>query len=503
MKRNQVKWGVVLSYLLIGLNAIYGLLITPYVLGCLGEGEYGVYKTVSSLSASLMVLDLGIGGTVMRYVAAYRSSKEDERIPNFIAMNLVQAAVLCGVILAAAALVFQGIEPTYSSAFSSGQIQKAEKLFVILVGNMVLHVFENVFNGVITGYNRFLFGNGIKVLRLLARIVLIYMILPRIADAVALVWIDVSVTILFFLAEIVYCTCALKLRIRLTQWEKETFFDAGKYTGLMFLTSVAAQVNSNLDNVIIGAFCGPEKVAVYSVGLVIFGVFMSLSTAVSGVLLPTVTDILQGDKAEQELYKLIVRAGRLQFMMLGAAVVGFACVGREFLSLWLGEGFEDVYAITLILMIPALFELCVNVCLAILRAMNRLTFRTWTLTASTALNAFITFLAVKYWSYIGAAFGTAASFAIGSVLVMNVYYKKRLDLPMLKIYHDIFSKIWICLLTAGVGLSLFSSLVKGTAAAFIAGVVVFAVIYGTMLLLFGFNQEEKKMLKQMRRKCHD
>ena len=67
MVGNQVKWGIILSYLLILLNTLFGFLVTPYMISCLGEAEYGVYKTISSLTASLMVLDLGLGSTVTRY----------------------------------------------------------------------------------------------------------------------------------------------------------------------------------------------------------------------------------------------------------------------------------------------------------------------------------------------------------------------------------------------------------------------------------------------------
>lgn len=95
----QVKIGAVLSYVLIILNTVHGLFITPYMIGKLGVSEYGVYKTISALSSSMMVLDLGIGSTVMRFVAKYRATKDEKSIPNFVAISLIQAAALSGVIL--------------------------------------------------------------------------------------------------------------------------------------------------------------------------------------------------------------------------------------------------------------------------------------------------------------------------------------------------------------------------------------------------------------------
>lgn len=495
MKVNQVKWGAILSYILVALNAVYGLFLTPYIVGCLGEVEYGVYKSISALTVSLMVLDLGIGGTVMRYIAKFKAAKEEHRISNFIAMSLIQAIILCGVIALVAFGMYQTIDDTYATTFTPAQIQKAQSLFVLLMANVCLHVLQNVIGGVVNGYNQFAFGNGLKVTRLLSRIAMVVILLHFFPDAYTIVLIDIGLTLLFMLVELIYIHYKLSVRIRLTHWENSLFKESGKYTLLMFLTSIAAQVNNNLDNVFIGALSGPSFVTVYSYGLLIFGVFEQLSTSISGVMLPTITNLLEEDDGMTKITNLVVSAGRIQFMLLGAAFVGFFCVGQDFVKVWLGNGYEDVYIITLILMGPALLELCVNVCLSILRAQNRLTFRTLTLFGSTLLNAIVTYFAVKHWSYIGAAFGTAASFIIGSLVVMNIYYKVKLKLPILKIYGRILSRTWVCLLLAGGCLYLLQMVYSGTVLSLIVGIGTFMVVYGLSLYFYGFNPDEKKHIR--------
>lgn len=497
---NQVRIGVILSYFLIILNTLYGLFITPYMIGQLGTSEYGVYKTISSLSSSLMVLDLGIGSTVMRFVAKYRATKDEKSIPNFLAMSLLQAAALCGVILAIGTGVFFAIKPVYSSTFSQSELQKAQILFCILLMNMVLHVFENVINGVITGSNRFQFGNGIKVIRLLSRVFLILILLAICSSSIVLVLIDLAITTVSIVIEMIYVIEVLNIKPKYSRWDRVLFFESGKYTLLMFLTSIAAQVNNNLDNVIIGAISGPALVTVYSMGLLIFGMYENLSTSVSGVMLPTVTNLLEEDDNGAKIQRFIIKVGRIQFLLLGAAVVGFTCIGKDFINAWLGDGYEDVYVITLILMVPSLFELCVNVCLSILRAKNKLVFRTTILFASTILNAIVTILAVKYWSYIGAAFGTAASFIVGSLIVMNLYYCKELHLPMLRIYREITKGIWFCLAIAGGALFLVSRYVKGGWGSVIINIVVFCIVYGAMLFAFGLTPQEKNDIPFIRKK---
>ncbi len=501
--KSQVKVGIVFSYTLIVINTLYGLFLTPYILSHLGEAEYGVYKTISSLSSSLMVLDLGIGGTVMRYVASYRAKKQDNKIPNFIAMNFIQALFLCIVISAISVIVYIGITPVYKSAFTEFQLQRAKELFIVLAINMILHVFENVINGIITGCNNFIFGNGIKLSRLISRVVLLIVLLRFFSNSLVLVLVDLSLTVVTIIVELLFVRFKLNIIIKFSHWDKSVFFDAGKYTLLMFLTTIAAQVNSNLDNVIIGAIRGPDLVTIYSMGLLVFSMYENLSVSISGVMLPTVTNILETDDKYSRTIKLIIKVGRMQFALLGAAVVGFLCVGRDFIQIWLGQGFEDVYVITLVLMIPSLFELCVNVCISILRAKNMLVFRTVVLFVSTIINAFVTILLVKEWSYIGASFGTATSFVIGSLIVMNIYYYKKLGLPMLYIYSRIVSGIWLCLLISGIAIFISSKFLYGNWFAFIINVLIFGVIYLISLLIFGLKKEELDtipIIKNIRRR---
>ena len=66
---NQIKVGAFLSYLIIGLNNIIGLLYTPFMLRMMGQTEYGLYSLVVSVVAYLTVFDLGFGNAIVRYTA--------------------------------------------------------------------------------------------------------------------------------------------------------------------------------------------------------------------------------------------------------------------------------------------------------------------------------------------------------------------------------------------------------------------------------------------------
>lgn len=501
----QVKLGAIISYILIFLNATYGLFLTPFILGQLGESSYGVYKTISSLTASFMVLDSGIGSTIMRYVAKFRADKKENEIPNFLFMGLCQTAAICSLMIVLATVAFFFLDNIYGSSLSEAEISEAKILYVFLALGMVAHMIENFINGIISGYNRFIFANGNRVIRLLIRIAAIVIFLALFKNSLVLVTVDLVSTLAFILVELIYLKRKLSVRIKFSRWDNLLFKESLVYIILMFLGTLVDQVNGNISNILVGAFVGAAAVTVYSMAVLIFNMYMNLSTAISGVMLPTVTMSLSNDDEKYtKTLGIVVNVGRIQFLLLGAVACGFLILGIPFIEVWLGTGYTDVFYLTLILLFPALFELCINVCLSILRAKNMIGFRTVVVAISAVINLISIIIFLPYVGYYAAAIGTAGSFLIGSVVIMGIYYYKKLRINVLSLYRRIFKGIWLCIILSGVGAFFASKLFSTSIYKLIFGIVIFCAIYATTLLLFGLNKNEKNTIfSKLRRKKHD
>ena len=264
MAKNEVKWGAILSYILIFLNSIYGLVITPFVLGTIGESEYGVYKTIGALTATISVMELGLGGTVQKFIAQFRAQKEEQKSHNFSAMSMIQAAVLAIGMAVVGAILFFTIDPTYSGSFSAAELTRAKQIYVVLVITVVIHIFENVFFGIIGGYNRFTFSNGVKLISLVIRIILYFILLPIFKNSLAIVLISLAMEIAVVAIEFVFIKKALGHKIKLYFWDKAMFKETFSYTILLFIQSLIIQFNGNIDNIVIGAAIGTSAVTVYS-----------------------------------------------------------------------------------------------------------------------------------------------------------------------------------------------------------------------------------------------
>lgn len=493
MPDKQVKFGIALSYLLIFLNTLFSFIVTPYIISCLGEAEYGVYKTISSLTASLVVLDLGLGSTVTRYVATYKAKKKDSSIPNFIAMSLLQALVVCILLGIVSVIINSTIDTTYAKTFSTDQLITAHKLIKLMTINLMIHIVENVINGVITGNNNFLLGNGIKVLRLVIRAALLILLLTFYGNSCTIAMVDIGVTVFIVCIELFYVVKRMKTRIRFTHWDKSLFLESGKYTLLMFLQSIAIQFNGNVDSVLIGALISTSSVTIYSMSLIIFGLYENLSSAISSVMLPTVVRLVENQARPEDLQRCVEKTGRMQFTVLGAALGAYIALGKNFYSLWLGEKYKDCYWLTLILIIPVTFPMLENVALSILRAQNKMGYRTITLMCSTLCNVVLSVVGIRYIGYWGAAAGTAA-YSITNFILMNIYYHKQLRFKVIQLFARIFSRIILCVAIAMVVTAFFKKHLQCSWISFSVCSLVYLAIYSSMMAFWGLNDEEKALI---------
>lgn len=487
----QVKIGAIFSYLLIVLNTVYGLFVSPYLLTQLGEGSFGVYKTIGSFSATLLVLDLGIGTTVMRYTAKFRAEKKNDEIGNFAAMGLIEAIIMSVVLCAVSMVIYFSIDGIYGKSFTVAELLLAKQLFAIITITMICTIIDNVLFGVITGCNRFVFSNGIKLSGLATKVISIFVLLTIWKSAVVVVLIQLFLTLFNVIANYIYITKALKIKIRIAKWENTLFKESFGYTVLMFIQTLAVQANGNIDNVVIGSVVGSAAVAVYSFGIQMFNMYESLATSFSSLMLPSVSKKIADGATDAELQAVVTKVGRIQFMVLGAALIGFACLGKQFIALWLGNGFEDVYYLSLIMMVPVTFALIENVCLSILRARNLMGFRTWSLIITAGFNAIVTIVGVMLFNYYAAAIGTALSIILDSIIMMNIYYHRKIGFKVFKFFRDATDKIALCAIMPGIVVVLLNCVFYGSWIGFIIKAGVYCIIYAVLLAVYGMNKEEK------------
>ena len=178
MPVSQLKIGALLSYVVLALQNLVGLLYTPFMLRMMGKSEYGLYSIAASIVAYLTILDLGFGNAIVRYTAKYRAEgKTDEQYKMFGMFFLLY----CGIGLLALILggiLYWNAENIFDTAMTANELARTKIILALMVFNLAITFPFSLFGSIITAYEQFVFLKVIAIVRIVLNtatmIVLLY-----------------------------------------------------------------------------------------------------------------------------------------------------------------------------------------------------------------------------------------------------------------------------------------------------------------------------------------
>ncbi len=495
----QIKLGAAIAYANIVLNLLVNLFLTPFLINGLGDTDYGIYKIIQSFSSQLSIISFGISTLVTRNVVYYNTLGEEKKKEkeNFLFMSQIISYILAGVVVCAGTFLFFSIDKIYSKTLSSEGIETAKILFTILVANIAVTILCDPNIGMVRAHEKFVIANGINTVRVILRITFIVILIKLGVGSIGVVSVDFVLSTLILLVLSVYCRRGLKEKAKFHFWDTKMLKESFLFSSAIFLQAIINQVNQNLDNVILGAMVLPAIVTLYSCGLTLFSAFTSLVTVVGSMYGPKATKLVAKGADGKELTEFAIEPSRIQAMIALLATTGFILFGKNFIALWVGEGREEVYRITLILIIPALLPLIETVTNNILDAMLRRLARSLILAGMCVINVISSIVFIKIFGYIGAAFGTALSYIVGHCILMNIYLYKSIGLDVLRLIKGVFKGILLASIISiiiGIPVSMF---LPESIIGFVAKVAVFALIYAVVMYFIGMNKDEKAMVNSM------
>ncbi len=498
MGRNQRKVGIVLSYSLLIINSLVGILFTPFMVGKLGSSQYGLYQLVQSFAGYLMLLDFGTGVTLSRYISKFKTSGDERGQANYIAMSLIQTTILCIIVIIVGSILYSYIETIFQSSLTSLELMQAKKIFILMVINIAISLLDHVFLGINSANERFVYNNLIKMFRIFLRIGLITALLLNGYKAIALVIVDLFLTILLLIIDVYYVLIIKRTKIYLYKFDRDLFKESLIFSLFIFFQAIINQINANADKLILGIMTNTVNVARYAVAMQIFIIYNSISSVISGVFLPEATRLVHSGATNEELTDFVIKPGRIQFMILGIALIGFAIVGRDFMLLWMGSEYIISWYIAMIIMVPSTIELVENVVISVVLAKNKNGFRTTVILGVSLINIFITVILIKYIGFIGAPIGTAIAYIIGYVIILNIYYHKVLQINIPRLFKTVFSGTWFCLIISGISGIILNLVIETNGWWMLLAKSLFMIIiYIVGMLLFGLKEYEKKELYKL------
>ncbi len=488
------KTAVSLTYVSIALQAVSTMILTSFYLRELGSDTYGLYQMINAVAQYILILDLGISTVMIRYIAGFDAKHNHEKAENFafhfgfIVLIVAMAVVIIGVV------VNINLENIYQN-LSAEEYEISHRMFTFIIGQLVFTVFGHYFQGISFAYEQYAFEKTISIIQILTNTALIILLIKLGMGVLGIVIANSAVIILHTLISAFYTFFGVGFRIRFHGLEFSMLRPAFLLMVAMLMQAIVGHVNNSVDKTILGIMTTKTDVAVYAVAATFITMFNTLPTAISSVFQPQAVKLVSTGANGKKLTDFVVRPGRLQFILMGGFIAGFFLFGKDFIICWTSKEMENAWIYVLIILIPNAVPLMQNTCLSILNALDKRMFRSLILVTITAINIGMTIAFIPILGPVGAPLATGIAYIIGHIIIMNIYYHKRIGLNVFRMFRGIFSRSWICVILALLlNLPLMLWKVDGNWLVLLIKAAVFCAIYCVLLLALGLNRNEKQML---------
>lgn len=401
-----------------------GLVTTPLILHSLGATEFGGYAVLASLSTYFGVLDLGIGGSLTRFMVFYNERGDRTRVGVFATFGMLFYLAMGAVLLPALYAIAPAIG--HFLAFPAG-LQTQSSALIPLVGALFIGwALIGIISARLAAAHRLDVTALANVCGALGMAVLIYTLVPLyprvetvfacMAGQLVLVW-------LVLLVANRRLNGRLLVSPRLVRWrETREIFSFGLWSQL---SSITAVVNLEADKVIISRGMGVANVTPYHVANRMALLSRALPLQLLGSLLPAVTARVSGGMTKDELadlYRSSSRALMLPTLLISGFVAGIA---DPLLRLWLGARLPGAAALCTALVLSYSVNNLTGAGSTILRAQGRPQLETFYGILSAVLNIVLTVLLIGPFGLSGVVMGTIAGNVIGSAVFIAVFHRRE------------------------------------------------------------------------------
>lgn len=488
----QIKIGALMSYISLAINVLTGLIFTPWMISSIGRENYGLYTLAMSV-ISLFVFDFGLSSAVTRFLSKYLAEGRQEKADQCLGLVYrlyLYIDIFFIVVLSAVYFVI----PDIYRELSADEIEKFKVVFVVAAIFTIISFPFIPINGILTANEKFVQLKAAEIIHKLLIVASMSICLLMGYGLYALVIVNALSGIATILLKLWFIKKDTRTKVLFGYRDRLHFREILGFSVWSTIIAVCQRMIFAIAPTILGIFSGSVPIAIFGIANTIEGYVFSFSNALGGLFLPKVSRIVLSEGGD--VVPLMVRVGRIQFYVVGAVVMGFICVGKEFITLWVGDGFIESYFCTILLIIPSLLQLPQEIGMQAIIAENKVKQQAsvWVLVAM--INIILSFLMTWLYGVLGLCLSICISFFVRTI-GMDVIFKRELHIDVLRFFRETFITIGLMITIVAVISYLVNKLLPGEGImTFLIKATLFGVLYIVGFIVVA-NEEERRLVRQV------
>lgn len=322
--------------------------LTPFIIKSVGDSVYGLWIVILSVIGYAGLLEMGVQSAVIKLVAQYRASNDEEKVNG----TVVTASVFFLTIgIGVAAFCWLAL-PSFLGYFMKDPewIDMGRDLVMVLGIDMLIVFQGYVFTGMIYGLQLYLARNIIDIVITALYAVLVYIFLNGGGGIYELAVIKTVVDAIAIIAFYVLCRKSnAGFRLKPGYASMRTLREIISLGGKIFTSATMARIANNADPLIVSYFLSTVWASVFSIPKRILDYMREITWTITTGFMPAFSD-LQGRNDAEGIRAIYINYTRYIFVLILPGLVSVFVYGDTFIRLWIGPEYADKGRVALVLL---------------------------------------------------------------------------------------------------------------------------------------------------------
>lgn len=488
---NQIKIGALISYVAIALDIVIGLLYTPWMINTIGKADYGLYTLAMSV-VSLFVFDFGLGNAVTRFASKYLAEGRQDKVDNLLGLVFKLYGLGDLIILLSLVVIYFFLSSIYQG-LTPEEMDRFKVVYIIASLFSVISFPFIPLNGIITSYEKFIQLKSCGLANKLIIVIAMSICLIMGAGLYALVIVNSIAGILIIILKLAILGKVKIRSINWRFWDKNLLKSVLGFSIWVTIIQLAQRCIFNISPSILAVYESSSAITILGIAICFETYTYGFASAINSMLLPKVSRMV-ASKDKSSILSLMTRVGRIQIYIIGLICVGFICVGKDFIQVWLGDGNDELYICTLFLMLPSFFHIPQEVGTSAIIAEGEVKLQSFAVMAMAIVNICLAFPLSKYYGVVGICFSIMISYFVRTILFDVIFYR-RLNLNIFKFFKESYLRIFpSLLLSVLLSIAVCQVLPFGGWVGFVTKSACCIILYSISVWYFAMNQDEHDLI---------
>ena len=431
------------------LNAVFGFISVPLLIGSFGKGDYGVLSIATACNSYMHLMDLGMNTGAVKFFSQWRANGEIALLNRAARTNLSFYFIIS--IINAIVLVLIGMLGESFFSITHDELFQLRTCLYILALFSVLSWSSTTYNQLLIADKQIAYTQVINSILIILKFILIFI----------LYYTSFSLSLYFFILTAIMSLYVFPLAYRCKKNKLIESMKPGLYWRdfrivLSFSLSIFAlslfQVTASQSRpIVLSIFAenGADVVADYKILEVVPQLIIMIGGTFSSIFLPQSSCLIAvGDK--RKIVDFSLKWTNLTTIIVATLCIPFMLCSKEVISAYVGNDYAYLSPWLIVWCLIVLVQMHPTPCYSLIIAKGKTKSLVLLMAVACVLSIVVNASLCRYLSVGSTIVGYASYVIIVMAMYYIAFYKQYLDLPRLKILWTFLKPTIVALIAAGI-----------------------------------------------------